>query len=313
MFTMFYMKGVCKTLSLAVTLLFVSYSLHGCSFRTAETPTEKPEQDNQPEEPGQSEEAWEAIIEDVPCCSVDPFAAKMSAPRRLLLTSNGPDENSALQDELRRMIGATPEMKTCWYIPTAALNDGWSQGSIDGKVKSIKKNYGLGRVEIIDPECVKGEELSRKIRDLGRIDVIWAEMGNTYALRHHLRDSGGEEHLRRAVDEGTIYVGSSAASINAGSSVRMAFWKDWDDKTAGGSIQDNWDDDAVARGLDLAGGRNFFPHANDRYANRQWQEEMARQHDTPNTVILADGDGYVVDGGKAYPVRQGGRCQCQWT
>merc|ERR1719498_1140433 len=101
------------------------------------------------------------------------------------------------------------------------------QGFVNQQVAGIKREFGLGRVEVIDPEYVKGESLQKKVTDLGRVDVIWAEMGNTYALRHHLRSSGGDEHVVRAVDTGAIYVGQSAASIVAGSTVRMAFWKNW--------------------------------------------------------------------------------------
>ena len=34
-----------------------------------------------------------------------------------------------------------------------------------------------------------------------------AEMGNTYALRHHLRASGGDALVREAMDAGAMYVG----------------------------------------------------------------------------------------------------------
>ncbi|CAE7945113.1 glpV, partial [Symbiodinium necroappetens] len=104
----------------------------------------------------------------------------------------------------------------------------------------LQGEFGLSRVEVIDVEYVKGDDLKKAVAALGKVDVVWAEMGNTYALRHHLRDSGGDQLVFDAMDAGAIYVGSSAGSIVAGRTVQMAFWKDWDDKTAEGTIDVDW-------------------------------------------------------------------------
>ena len=127
-------------------------------------------------------------------------------------------------------------------------------------------------------------------------------MGNTYALRHHLRQSGGDVHVYQAIDAGAIYVGSSAGSIVAGKTVQMAFWKNWDDKTAEGTIAVDWDDRDNASGLDIAGGRSIFPHATGPYARKSWQDAQAKKHghDDHEVIRLPDGEGYVIDGDKAY-------------
>ena len=90
-------------------------------------------------------------------------------------------------------------------------------------------------------------------------------------MRHHLRESGGDKLVMELLDKGSIYVGSSAGSIVGGRTIQMAFWKNWDDKTAEGTISVDWNNPDLARGLDIGGGRSFFPHANGQYANKQWQ------------------------------------------
>eukprot|EP00440_Ansanella_granifera_P076688 gb/GFBE01083214.1/.p1 GENE.gb/GFBE01083214.1/~~gb/GFBE01083214.1/.p1 ORF type:complete len:261 (+),score=57.58 gb/GFBE01083214.1/:1-783(+) len=229
-----------------------------------------------------------------------PLLAMSTSTHRLLLTSNGLTTR-ALKEEFRRMLGDMPEQQTVWYLPTAPLRDGMCSSFVESQVQGLKREFGLGRVEVIDVEHVQGIALEKQVERLGRIGVIWAEMGNTYALRHHLRESGGDKLVRAAMDAGAIYVGSSAGSIVAGRTVQMAFWKDWDDRTAEGTIMVNWQDQDLARGLDLCGGRSFFPHANGPYASSMWQDAQARKHGhTDHEVVkLADGEGFIIDRDKA--------------
>jgi len=215
---------------------------------------------------------------------------------RLLLTSCG-CVSPALAAELKRMLDATPGEKRMWYIPTAVLYEGASLGQAKGMAAGVQRQFGISKCEVIDPEYVKGEELTQAI---GRLqpNVIYLEMGNTYALRHHLRQSGGDALVRSAAAAGAVCIGSSAGSIVLGKTVQMAFWKDWDDRTAGGTIRVDWTDPAQAAGLDLGGGRSFFPHANGTYGRESWQREQAEKHGhTDHEVVkMADGEGFVIDG-----------------
>ena len=79
----------------------------------------------------------------------------------------------------------------------------------------------------------------------------------------------------------------------------MAFWKDWDDRTADGTIDVNWTDAALAAGLDLGGGRSFFPHANGQYADARWQQQQAERcgHTDHEVVKMADGEGWSSESG----------------
>ena len=215
---------------------------------------------------------------------------------RLFLCSNGPT-SPALDRELRRLIGPKPEEGTCWYIPTAPIHDGM-EGLPEQQVPTIRQQFGLKTVRSIDPERVTGDLLRNKVSELAP-RLIWAEMGNTYNLAHHLGESGGDELVRELVAGGALYVGASAGAIMAGRTVQMALWKNWDDQTCEGTVSKDWNDKEVARGLDLAGGRSIFPHANGQYASKDWQRAQAQRHGhTDHEVVpLKDGTGLVIEGG----------------
>jgi len=167
------------------------------------------------------------------------------------------------------------------------------------QMAQIKKELNLGKIEWIDPEYVTGETLRQAVQQLGRVDVVYAEMGNTYNICHHLHKSGGAELVRELVmSKGAVYVGASAGSIMAGRTIQMAFWKDWDDRTCEGTVSCDWTNPATAQGLNIAGGRSIFPHANGQYAQKEWQEMQARRHGhTDHEVVpLADGEGLVIVG-----------------
>lgn len=68
------------------------------------------------------------------------------------------------------------------------------------------------------------------------------------------------------------------------------------------AVKVDWSDVGNSAGLDIAGGRSFFPHARyDMGHTEGWQLAQAVKHGHTNVVVLADGEGYVVDrGGESY-------------
>lgn len=218
---------------------------------------------------------------------------------RLLLTSNGLSSRMLEYEFCRMLGGGDLSKKVGWFIPTATLRDGWTELRVRSRIDMLKERYGFGRLEYIDIEYVKGEALLKALEALGDIDFIWAELGNTYNLQYHLRNSGGAEIIKELVQNGTVYVGCSAGAIVAGRSIQTALWKDWDDKTVGGSLNVDWHNSENSRGLDLAGGRSIFPHATGHpYAALEWQQEQARSHDTKDHEVIAipNAQGVVIDG-----------------
>ena len=74
-----------------------------------------------------------------------------------------------------------------------------------------------------------------------------------------------------------------------------------DDKTCEGTVSVNWKDPTISAGLNLAGGRSIFPHANGPYGSTEWQAAQAAKHGhTDHEVVkLPDGSGFVIDGSEA--------------
>ena len=55
----------------------------------------------------------------------------------------------------------------------------------------------------------------------------------------------------------------------------------------------------VVGGLDLGGGRSFFPHASGQYSRPEWQQKQAQRwgHTDHEVVKMADGEGVIIENG----------------
>ncbi|CAM9270341.1 unnamed protein product [Phaeothamnion confervicola] len=128
---------------------------------------------------------------------------------------------------------------------TAHSSGGGESGASAGKSKSS----GSSRSE-------KGQ--TALFRALYGAHSIYVDGGNTFYLQHFIRRTG----FAAAIDElvrrrGAVYIGVSAGAIVAGRSASTALWKGWDDPAV---VDDDWTAAEALDGLDLAGGRSFFPH-----------------------------------------------------
>lgn len=59
---------------------------------------------------------------------------------------------------------------------------------------------------------------------LGDFDVIYVCGGNTFTILDKMRESGLDKYISKQVKKSTVYVGVSAGSIIAGSSIKIAGW-----------------------------------------------------------------------------------------
>jgi peptidase E len=114
-----------------------------------------------------------------------------------------------------------------------------------------------------------------------------------------MRRSGVDGLIRRRVlEQGVLYVGQSAGSIVAGSTVRTAFWKGWDDPAAAPDA--DWSDEENLQAMGLVEGTAFFPH----YEAEQWSSLVEQKKaEVPRVVCLTD-DGIesYVSGDEEYEV-----------
>jgi hypothetical protein len=139
---------------------------------------------------------------------------------------------------------------------------------------------------------------------------VYVEGGNTFWLRYCMgkggpgpRPGGGYVGLVRDACAGprglAVYLGKSAGAIVAGRDVSTATWKGWDDPSVvpgrgvGGASDDDW---SGYPGLDLAGGRSFFPHMSDDWADTVRERRRDDDADDDGLVCLGERDALCVMG-----------------
>ncbi|MCV9963837.1 peptidase E [Pararhizobium sp. BT-229] len=112
------------------------------------------------------------------------------------------------------------------YIPTAAYGEGWEPVFETDIVPFEDAGFS---VEMFD---LAGRSRGETVAALGRADVVFVCGGNTFHLLHHMKESGFFDEIGRRVDEGLVYVGSSAGSVAATPDISYA--SSVDDPSKGG-------------------------------------------------------------------------------
>jgi dipeptidase E len=139
---------------------------------------------------------------------------------KLFLTSAG--LTSETTEYFLNLLGKDPKGMDLCYIPTA------SDPSKDKRY--VKKNqdrlHELGfKITEVDIKNENENSLSKK---MDSFDIVFVEGGNAFYLLKHVRDSGFDSAIKRFLDRGGIYVGSSAGSMIAGLNIESAGWKHLD-------------------------------------------------------------------------------------
>mmetsp|Transcript_102038 Transcript_102038/g.176996 ORF Transcript_102038/g.176996 Transcript_102038/m.176996 type:complete len:323 (-) Transcript_102038:226-1194(-) len=234
-----------------------------------------------------------------------------SAPR-LLLTSTGLT-SPALESRFKQMLAAAcqdepqkivflatplvclsgaPSDKT----PTQRLNKRWT--TTKKGAKELGKQLGV-EVECVD--CSKdGDRVENCKKAISTAKCIWVPGGNTFWLWYHMRRTGIDELVRkRVLEDGALYVGHSAGAIVAGSTMSTAFWKGWDDPSAGGEIDADkvWADEDILAGMGLVDPDTaFFPHYNDTYTELVESKRSELAKDTKLVCLTNDDEVIFVSG-----------------
>ena len=135
--------------------------------------------------------------------------------KRLLLTSSGifvTDGDYQIFDQ--------PREKLRWaYITTAqkGVEDRSYIQRRKKRMKALKWNY-----QEIDIDGKNKQELRKLLRDK---DVVYLEGGNSFYLLKSIRQSGFDQLIKELINQGIVYVGSSAGSYVACPTIEMATWK----------------------------------------------------------------------------------------
>ncbi len=132
---------------------------------------------------------------------------------KLFLSSSGL-ETKQLETQFLDLVDKPPAEVTLAFIANAA--DPYPENNREWVDNSRETLQRLGiQVEDVDlREYIdKSPELSLALE---KFDVIWVCGGNTFYLRHVMRESGFDQVIRPLLEKNKVYVGESAGSIVAG-------------------------------------------------------------------------------------------------
>jgi dipeptidase E len=106
--------------------------------------------------------------------------------------------------------------KKILYITTAS--DGENDSDKSWMADEYKTILDLG----FSKENIHEYKIGQKEININDFDVIYMMGGNTFYLMDMIRKHNFDKVIKKAIDKGTIYIGSSAGSIILGNSVEYA-------------------------------------------------------------------------------------------
>lgn len=175
---------------------------------------------------------------------------------------------------------------TLAVIPTAANtypkdNRPW----FDNELK-VFEDLGF-KLKIIEVEDKNQEEIAKELEG---IDALFVTGGNTYYLLYHVKKSGLFELIKEKVNQGVVYIGSSAGSILAGLSIDIA--RRFDDP--------NMVDLENYKGLSLVD-TLILPHFDKKKYTKELEETVEEWEDKGYKITtLNDNQAFVVNEDKEY-------------
>lgn len=205
---------------------------------------------------------------------------------KLLLTSTGLP-NQIIKSKFLELVGKDPKDITIGFIPTAAdpYDDKWF---LDASINEINE-MGM-KLKMIDLKDANEQSLQKKLEDC---DVIYVNGGNTFYLLDWVRKSGFDKVIKPLLENGKVYIGTSAGSILLGPDISISGW----DPT--------WDTNDV--GLTDFSGLNLVPFATSPHFTEAEREVIERRMEEVNYPVKAitDAQAIVVDGDKQELIGEG--------
>ncbi len=211
---------------------------------------------------------------------------------KMLLTSGGL-ENDSIVNALRGLVGTPLEGVKLAFVPTAANAEEGDKGWLINDLNACKK---LGfEVDIVDISASPKEVWKPRLE---ATQVIFVEGGNTFHLMHWVRASGLQGFLPELLKT-RVYVGVSAGSVIAGSSLQFSRSEKADAERIDGPIAED--------GLGLVDfcvephiGSQYFPELTFEYVKKEAEEtgETIYALDDQSAVQVIDGEVAVISEGK---------------
>ena len=178
------------------------------------------------------------------------------------------------------------------YDPTSPRSKGEQRrrARYDAKQKMsfIATSLGISQATLLELDAAGCTRSSLQDK-LGKAKLIYVDGGNTFYLQKHIIATEFWSVAKESLGRGSLYMGSSAGAIVAGSSIKTAFWKGWDDPAAATEIE--WNEDTLmgARLSAFSVFPHYEPSAHDELIKTR-QEEL----DHP-VVAIGNHQAVVVD------------------
>lgn len=140
---------------------------------------------------------------------------------KIILTSSG----TFVTEQMPKYLDKKIEDYKVAYITTAGNVADSKDYMVNRKKRMNELNFDYEEIDLVDKNEKELKEL------LQEKDIIYVEGGNTFYLLKHAKLSGFDKVVKELLEEGKIYVGSSAGSYLACPSIKMCEWinrKNWD-------------------------------------------------------------------------------------
>ena len=146
---------------------------------------------------------------------------------KLLLTSSGivPE----IRDYFLSLLRKKPEENNVAFITTAAYGESKDPYWLK-KDRQLLHDCGIKNIEDLDLKEKKQSELEKILADK---DIVFVNGGNTFYLLHWIRKSGFNKVIVDFLKRGGVYVGVSAGSYVACTTIEHAMWKHQDRNRVG--------------------------------------------------------------------------------
>lgn len=126
--------------------------------------------------------------------------------KKLFLASQAKHPKSI--EKLKKFVGEDYNNKSVVYIPTASNGESYGIWKEGGSLKAAKKTFK--NLTLVELESTSTNQI---IKLLENSDIIWMAGGYSGYLLYWLRRLELDKHLPNILDQGVIYIGSSAGSM----------------------------------------------------------------------------------------------------
>lgn len=197
---------------------------------------------------------------------------------KLFLASRA--SNPTTLNKLEEYLGGFKNKRIA-YIPTAANGEnGWEnwKHKEDGTWKIV--NTLGANIKAVVLEEYRNDSV---IEQLERNDVIWFAGGMAGYLMYWIRRCKIDLHIKKLLEKGSLYFGTSAGAMVAGQTLQISNWPEVDGERG-------------AENFDPMGLVDFdiFPHYEDKY----YEAIKKRYKGNKEIYLLKDGEEIIVEDNK---------------